>query len=127
MPDQTVAPGMALANLIEQRRVQLGLSYGKVADRGGIKRPTVYALATKPLKQMPETENLLGLALGLQLPPEEITAAANEACGLPMYSRELPSDPTKRMLISNIDKLDDQEVDAVAAAVDSFLRSRRGK
>lgn len=125
MSDQTVA-NMTLANLIDERRRQLSLSYRAVADRGGIKHHnTVYGLATKPLRSMPEPETLEGLARGLKLKLEDVTRAAQEACRYVIYETKLPSDPTKRLIISNIDELDADQLRAVAAVVEAYRKSNK--
>lgn len=125
MADQTLV-NMTLANLIEERRHQLNLSYRAVAEGGGIKHHnTVYALATKPLKSMPEPETLEGLARGLKLKLEDVTRAAQEACRYVIYKTTLPSDPTKRMIISNMEELTPEQLKAVAATVEALRNSNR--
>ncbi|MET8268189.1 hypothetical protein ACWD8I_09355 [Micromonospora arida] len=126
MPDQTVA-GMALANLIEERRRQLSNpSYRAIAESGGLKsHMTVYNLATKPLKAMPEAGTLEGLARGLDLDLAIVTRAAQSACGYHVWERALPDDPTKQMIIANIEDLEPHELDAVATVVQAYLRSRK--
>ncbi|WP_406079215.1 hypothetical protein [Micromonospora sp. NBC_00858] len=126
MPDQTVA-GMALANLIEERRRQLSSpSYRAIAESGGLKsHMTVYNLATKPLKAMPEAGTLEGLARGLDLDLAIVTRAAQSACGYHVWERALPDDPTKQMIIANIEDLEPHELEAVATVVQAYLRSRK--
>ncbi|WP_328653365.1 hypothetical protein OG598_05675 [Micromonospora sp. NBC_00330] len=126
MPDQTVA-GMALANLIEERRRQLSNpSYRAIAESGGLKsHMTVYNLATKPLKAMPEAGTLEGLARGLDLDLAIVTRAAQSACGYHVWERPLPDNPTKQMIIANIEDLEPHELDAVATVVQAYLRSRK--
>ncbi|GAA3751882.1 transcriptional regulator [Micromonospora maritima] len=125
MADQT-AVAMTLANLIEERRRQLRLSYRAVAEAGGMKtHRTVHALATTPLKSMPEAATLEGLARGLQLKLEDVTRAAQEACRYVIYETTLPSDPTKRMIISNMEELTPEQLKAVAATVEALRNSNK--
>jgi len=81
------SPRGPLAELIETRRRELGLSYAQLAERSGLKLPNVYKLATAELRAMPKPETITGLAAGLSLPAITVLKAAGRAAG---YGEMIP-------------------------------------
>ncbi|MFI5840530.1 hypothetical protein ACIA8K_12560 [Catenuloplanes sp. NPDC051500] len=78
-----------LARLISDHQQRTGESYAKIGRRGNLSRSVVHALANNPIKAVPKPETLAGLALGLGLPVERVTIAAQRAAGYNVYPATL--------------------------------------
>ena len=122
-------PGInPLQRLIQQRLREQGWSYGKVAQRGGLPRSTVYTLATtRNLARPPRPATIDALAKGLDVPVSAVRAAAAESTGLHYYDevaieQERPGDPERELLIASIDELSPGDRRHVAALVESLRR-----
>jgi transcriptional regulator with XRE-family HTH domain len=111
-----------LARLIAEVKETTGRSYGDIADRGGMPRSTVHKLATAVLTGMPKLDTLTRLALGLDVPVEVVTRAAQASTGYHVYEENTP-DASTQLLISNLTKLDPDQRAAVAALVQRLLRT----
>ena len=127
-PAQAVNP---LQRLIAARLQERGWSYGEVARRSGLPRPTVYTLATtRNLVRPPRPATINGLAKGLDVPASAVRAAAAESTGMHYYDEPRaesasgdPGDQERELLIASIDELSAEDRRHVAALVES-LRNR---
>lgn len=97
--EQAVA-GLQLAALITKHRERTRESFKEMAARGGLPTTTLSNLATNPLKQMPQRENLDKVAKALRVDVSVVIRAAGEACDLVVYEDEsLPDDPDTRAIM----------------------------
>jgi transcriptional regulator with XRE-family HTH domain len=125
-PEPRINP---LQRLIQQRLRERGWSYGKVAQRGGLPRSTVFTLATtRNLTRPPRPATIDALAKGLDVPVSAVRAAAAESTGLHYYDdtpagQEHPDDQERELLLASIDELTPEDRRHVAALVES-LRNR---
>jgi transcriptional regulator with XRE-family HTH domain len=115
----------ALAELVRVRMTQEGWSLQDVADRGGIPKATVHALATRDLRQVPHPDTIVGLARGLGLSVSEVQSAIALAVGLAPADDD---DPLSRRIRLSLPDLTDDDREDIAALVASMLRRRtRGR
>jgi transcriptional regulator with XRE-family HTH domain len=114
-------PRDALQRLIQERMLELGLSYREVAMRGALPRSTVHHLATQGGSgRLPRPGTLERLAIGLDLPLGVIRAAAAAAAGLVVESPPV-DDPDIEVLVASLSRLSPADRRHVAALVRSLL------
>lgn len=114
-----------LQQLIQERMLERGWSYGAVARRGGLPRSTVHHLAStaSPVRP-PHPATLDGLARGLELPISVVRGAAAEAAGLKVGTVSV--DPETAVLIAGLEELTADDRRHVAALVESLRRKPPG-
>ena len=118
--------GNPLQTLIEVRRHELGLSYGRIAARAGLPRSTVYYLATtSELQRSPAAHTVERLAEALELPPQTVRSAVAHALGLHVYVEGEPAQPDLAVLMASVEQLAPEDREHVAALVRSLLLRRR--
>jgi HEAT repeat protein len=114
-------PRDALQRLIQARMLELNLSYGDVARRGGLPRSTVHHLATHGRSgRLPNPATLERLAAGLDLPLGVVRAAAASAAGFVLDSPPV-GDPEIEVLVASLALLSPADRRHVAALVRSLL------
>lgn len=119
----------ALAELIENQRTTLGRSYRDIADRAKqhgftIGKSRVRELGTEPITNVPPTETLRALSVGLELPLSVLVDAALESCGLRRSTH-----PTGRWVTITARKegLTEAKQRAIEAQVDAAIRFYEGE
>jgi transcriptional regulator with XRE-family HTH domain len=112
----------ALQELIRERMVERGWSYGDLAKRSTLPRSTIHYLATSERagRRPPEPRTLKRLADGLDVSLDEVRAAAAAAAGLSVW-REPADDPEIDVLVAALGRLDPAQRRHVAALVRSLL------
>ena len=128
-PERALNP---LQRLIQQRLHERGWSYREVARRGGLAHSTIYTLATTwNLARPPRPDVIDALAKGLDVPVSAVRAAAAESTGMHYYDG-VPAghhdhdDEERKLLIASIDELTPEDLQHVAALVES-LRHRASR
>lgn len=115
-----------LQRLIIERLEERGWSYGDVARRAVMPRSTIHNLATRDsLARPPQRETLRKLADGLDLPIEQVQAAAAEAAGFHLY--EDHPDETIQVLIASVERLNEAQRQQVLGVVNSLLDKDRSE
>lgn len=112
----------ALQQLIRSRMDERNWSYADVARRSELPRSTVHDLATNERAghRPPHPRTLQRLAAGLDLPVEQVRAAAADAAGLSVW-REPAGDPEIEVLAAALTRLSPDQRRHVAALVRSLL------
>jgi transcriptional regulator with XRE-family HTH domain len=114
----------ALQRLIRSRMEELGLTYLEVGKRGGLPKPTVYALANKTEHRAPpRADTLRRLAKGLDLPLDLVRACAAEAAGFHLEDipTTLESEGNLRIVAATFEKLDKQRQRTAARMMQALL------
>jgi transcriptional regulator with XRE-family HTH domain len=103
-------------------------SYADIARRGELPRSTVHDLATNDRAghRPPHPRTLQRLAAGLDLPVEQVRAAAAEAAGLSVWHESaddprIADDPQIEVLVAALNRLTPDQRRHVAALVHSLL------
>lgn len=109
-----------LAELISTQIQSRGFTYGDIARRGGIPKSTVHKLArTTHWTTSPRATTLDRLAVGLELPPATVRAAASEAVGL---TRHVEKDPETAVIVGSIEALTPEQRAQIGALVAEMTR-----
>ena len=116
-----------LQQLIKSRMDERRWSYADIARRSGLPRSTVHDLATNDRSghRPPHPRTLERLAAGLDLPLDQVRAAAADAAGLSVW-REPAEDPEIDVLVAALTRLTPDQRRHVAALVHSLLDGPAG-
>ena len=113
-----------LQELIRTRMTEQHWSFADVARRGSLPRSTVHHLATNEQPaRTPHPQTLTRLAVGLDLPAEQVREAAAQAAGYTMLSATV-KDPEVEILVAALGRLSREDRRHVAALVRSLLVHR---
>ena len=114
-------PQGALQQLIQQRMLELGLSYSELSRRSGLPRSTVHHLATRSRSGRPPSPAIMErLAAGLDVPLNAVRVAAASAAGLALEDAAV-DDPEIEVLVASLAKLTPADRRHVSALVRSLL------
>jgi transcriptional regulator with XRE-family HTH domain len=116
--------GEHLRMLIQQRKDE-GWSYRRIAKQSGgtIGHTFVQKLATRPRKRAPRTEDLIGLAHGLQMPEEQIFDAANKDwTTAPQLIKSEADDGSILIIASRYKELSEQDRRTIQDLTDTLYR-----
>lgn len=110
-----------LQELIRRRMSEREWTYADIARRGKLPRSTVHHLASNDRpSRPPHPQTLTRLAEGLELPPEQVRAAAAEAAGYEVPAA-VAQDPQLALLLADLGRLAPEQVRSVAAYVRALL------
>lgn len=121
---------MDLATLIETKRHEHSRSYEQVAqvasERGHkISGSAVHKYSRSGrLPGFPAPATLLALAAGLEVPIEQVVAAASESVGLPISPHTVGDERVQAWLALTEDR-SPEEVEALLTAISTLLNTRR--
>lgn len=110
-----------LQELIRRRMSERQWTYADIARRGKLPRSTVHHLANNERpSRPPHPQTLTRLADGLELPPEQVRAAAAEAAGYEVPAA-VAQDPELALLVTDLGRLEPGQLHAVADYVRALL------
>jgi transcriptional regulator with XRE-family HTH domain len=115
-----------LQELIRSRMAEQRWSFADVARRGALPHSTVHYLATnKQPSRPPHPQTIARLAEGLDLPVDQVRAAAAEAAGFTLLTAT-SEDPEAEILVAALGRLSHEDRRHVAALVRSLLENGSG-
>lgn len=123
-----------LQDLIRRRMAERQWTYADIARRGKLPRSTVHHLANNAHpSRPPHPQTVTRLAIGLDLPPEQVRAAAAEATGDGSAAGHHHGaaargsrDPELSQLFADLGRLGPADLRRVAAYVCELLASAQG-
>jgi transcriptional regulator with XRE-family HTH domain len=118
----TSPPVGHLAQLVSERREQLGMSYRDIASAAGVSHNAVHLIVTGRTKRVPSERVLRGLSVALHMDYETLTAAV--AADLGMVERRV-DDGLADLIYLSAQELSPVQKRALLALVRSMLEQQR--
>jgi transcriptional regulator with XRE-family HTH domain len=109
----------AFQRRLNDRRIELRLSYPELAKRSGIPHSTTWRILNGPMVEPPKREQLEGLAKALDWPLTFLQQGAAEALGFHLYTDRSGD---MEVLIASLEELTPQQRRGIQRMVEELRR-----